>query len=256
MKFRNSGLFAFCLLLTLSIHGNAQLIFDFGIGVHGGGIRLSDHIDNYSVNTSVRPNYNLDTADSFTVKAPDGTAFGFEIMSACTLTSPDKRIFYTATARPSFSLIRYQKYTPSFGQLGNTPPEPWIRDSLKPGRLPNLTLPVIVHFNYNVNASGDAVYLGLGASVNYIFAAIDRDFNHIEVGAVIRRTIFTPRQYEFIPCLYRFSPFLKAEFQAGYIWSGFANLQHEVFISASVGKGKQGAITAGYIFRFNFSGLN
>jgi len=233
----------------------AQLIFDFGIGVQGGVFRLSNDRSFYEVDSIRNHNFEMDSTENFVVKPGDGATFGITGMVACTLTSPDQRIFYTATVRPSVLFSSFQMYTPNFNHSQVPPDIKWYRDSLKPSRAGVFTLPVIAHVNYNMNAQGDVVYFGAGVSVN--LGRVDRrkEFNHVET-VFVADNISTPERSDDYAGFYMFRAFYKVETQVGFIWTGRNDRQREAYIAASFGKGKQGSLLIGYLWRFNFYNPN
>lgn len=239
------------LLLLLPQLCAAQLVFDFGIGFHGGAFRLSEDKRDFEHDALRSPNFDIDTAQYFFTKPGDGVTVGITLMTACTLTTPDRRIFYTATARPSFGLAQFQLYTPTFPLLTVTPEEVWLRDSLRPARGGIWSVPLLAHVNVNISPEGDALYFGLGASVNGIKVAQRKEFNRIETIVVADRA-HDPTRLERYHAFYRFGIYTKLETQLGFIRTGRSGRQHEFFAAASIGRGKQGSVVIGYFWRFNF----
>lgn len=229
----------------------SQIICDFGIGFEAGKFRLSESQNFYESDLVRSPYMDIDTAQYFFVKAGDGATFGLSAMVACTLTTPDSRIFYTVTARPSFGLAQFQMYQPHFSMNTLTPQEEWLRDSLRPVRAGSWSIPLLAHINYNVAPERFALYLGLGVSINNMMIDRRKEFNRVAT-KVVTENAYYPTRLESYYAFYKFRPFAKIETQLGIIWTGIRGRQHEAYFAASIGNGRQGSVIIGYFWRFNF----
>lgn len=194
--------------------------------------------------------FDIESTEYFYAKPGDGGTFGLTLMAVCTLSSPDVRIFFTATTRPSFGYAQFQMYTPRFSHTHLVPDEQvWVRDSLKAVNAGVFNLPVLGHINVNIN--GDAVNFGLGLSLNMMKLDQRKEFNRVST-IIVAEDFHNPTRLDNYDAYYKLSSYVKIEMQLGFIWTGHRDRQHEAYVSASIGKGKQGSVLLGYFWRFNF----
>lgn len=230
---------------------SAQLIFDFGIGPEAGVVRLGSAKNNYYSDSN--PYGDFKTKDHFSMKAPIGMQVGFRLMSCCTLTTPDRQLFYTATCNAQFLFGSFNAYYPDFQNTSamHNPPIEWKEP------VPDLkyygftySFPLLFTANYQLQSSNSTVYFGLGVSYNKLICINDGRWDRMNLRVVaddqsgLWCTTYVVE--------YDFKPFVVAEFQPGIIWENVRGGQTEVFLNGSIGAGMQGAVRTGILWRFNF----
>ena len=225
----------------------AQLIFDFGIGPQAGLFRLSASQKDWALDSVRNPHVKLDTLDHFSVKPPNGLKFGFKAMASCTLTSPDEGFFFTAIASLNAQVGTMKTYLPDFTSTTamHNPPVEWEEQEY-PFRVFNYSIPLLVCGNYDFRDAGATVYFGLGVAFNKYRG----EETYLEQRVVADQPDgMWCTTYE---AQYQFTRSWLFEAQTGVVWQNYRGKQSEVFVSGNIGRGKQGAVQVGYLWRFNF----
>lgn len=237
----------FFLILLMPFSVSAQLIFDYGIGAQAGVFRFSEDRRFYEADTLGMPGLHLDSTERFIIKPPDGFKFGLHAMTSCTLTSPDRGYFLTATLHFVAQFGRMNTYVPNFIHGVTDPNIKWEASGMRKDMLAYFSLPLMINGNYALPEEGNAIFAGFGVSYGG-YAIVD---GPAEIFFVTDNP-YAPGYLESYSGYYIPRRFIQFETRAGLIWTGVRGNQNEMFVHGSFGAGKMRSIQLGYLFRFNF----